>query len=604
VPAVPPSLLRFLGLAALALLVYSPAIGGAFLWDDTDWIVGAEPLRSGRGLWQIWFEPGAVVQYYPLTYTSWWLDVQLWGLDPLPFHVENVLLHALVATLLGELMRQLKLPGAGLAALLFTLHPVHVESVAWLTERKNVLSGVGYLGSLMAYVSFLQGRRRGRWALALGLFALALAAKTTTVTLPLVLVLLTWWSSGGLDRRRAAATLPFFALAALAAAVTIAMERHEGAVGHDWNLAPLERVALAGQVPWFYLAKLVWPHSLAFVYPRWGTDVASAWAFAPLLLLLGSGALLWRARRGPGRHALLALGSFWVALLPVSGWVDFYFMRYAFVADHFQYLPSLGVIALVAGTTTHVLRAPIVPNWLRPVPFVLVAAILGHASWSQAAMYRDLESLWRGTLARNESAWMPHTNLGNLLWARGEQAEALAHHRRALELYPDAFESLNFMGNELARQAAESGDPARLRDALEHFERARIVKPQDPMTDKNIGVMWSAVGEEAKALEAWTRGLTLEPGNLNLQCNLARLLAGAEDRSLRDGPRAVRIAEAITAAPAQRSAELLWLLTGAYSTAGRLQDARGAAADTLRAAEAEGHAELAQRARLLLDQLP
>jgi tetratricopeptide (TPR) repeat protein len=434
------------------------------------------------------------------------------------------------------------------------------------------------------------------------LFGLALAAKTSTVMLPVVLVLLTWWVTGELDRRRARAVLPFFALAALAAAVTILMERREGAAGHDWSLSWPERVVIAGRVPWFYLGKLVWPRSLAFVYPRWTTDEWTPWSFAPLLLLIGLVALMWRYRHGLGRHALVAFGSYWVVLLPVSCLVDFYFMRYAYVADHFQYLPSLGVIALVAGLGTHLLRTA--PSWARRAAVVLLAAALGGLTWSQAGMYRDLESLWVGTLARNERAWMPHTNLGHLLAARGRRSEAIAHHERALELYPDAFESLNFMGSELARRAAESGDPELVQSALRHFERARAVKPRDAMTDKNVGVMWSELGDEAKAIEAWTRGLALEPGNLNLMANLAHVLAGARDRSLRDGERAVQLAEAVTADPEQRSAEMLWLLTGAYTSAGRLQDARAAAKRTLQAAEREGREDLARRARIVLDQLP
>jgi tetratricopeptide (TPR) repeat protein len=602
VPRVAPFLLRFLALAGLALLVYSSAIGGSFLWDDTDWIVGAEPLRSRGGLARIWFEPGAVVQYYPLTYTSWWLDVQLWGLDPLPFHVENVLLHALTAALFGQLLRTLKIPGADVAALLFLLHPVHVESVAWLTERKNVLSGVLYVGALTAWIGYLRGGGRRSWGAALGLFALALAAKTTTVALPVVLVLLTWWVTGGVDWRRAKALVPFFVLAALASVMTIVMERHEGAAGHDWGLSWSERAEIAGRVPWFYLGKLVWPHPLAFVYPRWETGGATAMSLAPLAVLLVFAAVAWRHRGGWGRPVLLGFGSFWVALLPVSGLIDFYFMRYAYVADHFQYLPSLGVIALVAALGAHLARNS--PAWRRAVPVVLLAVLLGGASWRQAGMYRDLESLWRGTLARNERAWMPHTNLGHLLAARGLREDAIAHHERALELYPDAFESLNFLGSELARQAAESGDPERVQRALRHFERARAVKPKDPMTEKNIGVMWRDLGDEARALEAWERGLALEPDNLNLRCNLASLLAGADDRTLRDGPRAVQLAESVTADPAQRTAELLWLLTGAYVTAGRTGDARTAATETLQAARLEGHQELARRARRVLEQLP
>ncbi len=342
--------------AALVLIVatlaaYVPAMQGGFIWDDDDYVTDNAALRSLAGLAAIWLQPGAVPQYYPLTFTSLWLDYQLWGVAPAGYHVVNVLLHGTNAVLVWLVLRRLALPGAWLAAMVFALHPVHVESVAWITERKNVLSGAFYLGALLAYLRFAglgapaaEAERWRSYALAVALFVCALLSKTVTCTLPAVILLLLWWKRGRVTRAEASATVPLFVVGACLALVTIWMERtHVGAQGAAWLLSPIDRALIAGRAVWFYAATLAWPHPLTFVYPRWEIDAGAWWQYLFPLAAAAVTALLFFARARIGRGPLVAVLCFGVTLAPALGFVDVYPMRYSFVADHYQYLASVAV---------------------------------------------------------------------------------------------------------------------------------------------------------------------------------------------------------------------------------------------------------------------
>jgi hypothetical protein len=281
----------------LALTIYSPAMRGEFLWDDDAHVTKNATLRSVDGLRQIWTEMGATPQYYPLTHTSYWIEYQLFGkgagaatLDPLVFHITNILLHALGATLLWFILRRLRVPGAWLAAAVFAVHPVNVESVAWISERKNVLSGAFFFGSILAYLRFeaigldgLRVRPRDNWnvyALSLVLFVCALLSKTVVCSMPAVVLLLLWWKRGRLRLADVLPLVPYFVIGIAMAALTSNMERHHVIGEHyaigDWSVTPVQRVLIAGRAVWFYLMKLVLPLELTFTYPRWNVNPADA----------------------------------------------------------------------------------------------------------------------------------------------------------------------------------------------------------------------------------------------------------------------------------------------------------------------------------------
>ena len=332
-----------------ALVAYRPALPGDVLWDDDQYVSENPLLFASDGLWRIWARPSESPQYYPLVFSSFWLEAHLWGLSTFGLHLVNVLLHALNAILLWFVLRRLRVPGAWLAGAMFALHPVQVESVAWITERKNVLSGVFFLLSVAAYVRFADERRRPLYVAALLCFLCALLSKTATCFLPVVLLLLQWWKRTRLGRREALDLLPFFCVGLLLGLATIHFEKHDvGAVGDEWALSWVERGLLANRALWFYVGKLLWPANLAFNYPRWEIDATTLWQYIFPGLTIAAVALGWRFRKRIGKAPAVALGCFVAGIAPVLGFFDVYYFRYSYVADHFLYHASMGLIPLVA----------------------------------------------------------------------------------------------------------------------------------------------------------------------------------------------------------------------------------------------------------------
>ena len=539
-------------LVGLTAGAYIPAMSGGFIWDDDDYVQDNLALRSLAGLGQIWFQPGTTRQYYPLVHTTYWLEYRLWGLDPTGYHVVNVILHALSAVLVWRLLIRLKVPGAWAAAALFALHPVHVESVAWITERKNVLSGAFYLSAAWAYLRCQEVRSPRLYWAALFLFAAALLSKTVTCTLPAALLLVLWWKGQTPMRRTAVALVPFFALGVAMSGVTVWMERHSvGAWGPEWDLSLVERGLIAGRALWFYAAKLLVPLELAFIYPRWEIDATAVWQYVYPAGALGVGGLLWAFRERWGRGGLTGALFFAGTLTPALGFFNFYPMLYSFVADHFQYLASLGLLALVAAGGHR--------TWTRlgrpaagPVALAVALALCGLLTWQQGQVYADLETLWRDTLKKNAGAWIAHNNLANILKergqldqaighyrqalllkpgsaqihlnladahrARGEPAAAMRHYGRALNAEPDRVETYLKLGNALLGQNAVA-------EAIEHYGRALRLAPDLALAHSNLGAALAIQRRDAEAIEHYRRALQLKPDFAEAHNNLGRLLA-------------------------------------------------------------------------------
>ena len=301
------------GAAAVLLLItfaaYVPALECGTIWDDDAYVLANPTLRSMDGLRQIWFQVDATPQYYPMVHTSYWLEYRLWGLAPAGYHLINILLHGISGVLVWKVLRMVGLGSvaAWVAAAVFSLHPVHVESVAWITERKNVLSGVFYLAAAIMYLRFA-GRRendsegdRYRWtwyAGSLMLFLCALLSKTVTCSLPAALLLVIWSKRKRVARSDVIALSPFFAIGITLGLLTLWLEKQVvGAKGPAWDLSLVERCLIAGRGVWFYLGRLIWPSQLTFIYPRWQIDIGSLGFPAAAALLV---VVLWRAR-GPHR---------------------------------------------------------------------------------------------------------------------------------------------------------------------------------------------------------------------------------------------------------------------------------------------------------------
>ncbi len=507
-------------MVGLILLAYLPALHGGMLWDD-DAYVTRPALQSLDGLGRIWFHFGTTAQYYPLLYSAFWVEHQFWGDSVLGYHMANVVLHAAAAFLVVLIVRRLALPGAWLAGFLFALHPVYVESVAWISEQKNTLSTVFYLASVLTYLHFDQTRRRPHYFLALGLFALALLSKTVTATLPAAILVILWWQRGRLSWRRDVLPLaPWLALGGAVGLLSAWMERKVvGAEGAQFTMTLGQHFVLAGRVIWFYVGKLLWPANLMFIYPRWTVDSGLGWQYLFPIAVLALGAALWviaRRTRGPLAAFLFFVGT----LVPVLGFLNVYPFIFSYVADHFQYVASLGIIIPAAAGLTLAARktAPVLPGAL--------VALLAVLTWMQSGAYRDAETLYRQTVERNPESWMAHNNLGGVLMRMpGRSAEAVTQFQRALLLEPGLAEAHNNLGLLL------SGMPGRTSDAIAEFQAALRLRPDYPEAHNNLGSTLSDIpGRLPEAMAEYEAALRISPDYADAHNNLGSALSENPDR--------------------------------------------------------------------------
>jgi tetratricopeptide (TPR) repeat protein len=497
------SILGLAALLALTLVAYSPAWRGGMLWDDDGHITPPQ-LRSAAGLFRIWFEFGASQQYYPVLHSAFWALHRIWGDNTLGYHLVTICLHAVSAWLLALILRRLKVAGAVLAAVVFALHPVHVESVAWISEMKNTLSGVFYLAAALAYLEFDSTRRKRYYALAAVAFGLALFTKSVTATLPLALLIVLWWRRGELRLHEDVVPLaPLLAVGAAAGLLTAWVERtFIGAAGTEFNLSVIERGLVAGRAMWFYATKLVWPSDLMFMYPKWRVDATAVSQYLFPLSLVGVVLALWWARRW-SRAPLAAVLFFLVALAPAAGLVSVFPFRYSYVADHFQYLASIGIITVLSAGIAHaakrLLTVPGLETWVAPVA---LAVPLGILTWTQAHNYVDSDTLYRATIRSNPTCWLAHHNLGVDLLKRGQSAEALAEFEEAVRIEPAALEAQQNLGSFLL-------DAGRPEEAVPHFEAALKARPDYPTAAFAMGKALATLGRMEGAIEYFNRTLSL-----------------------------------------------------------------------------------------------
>jgi tetratricopeptide (TPR) repeat protein len=543
------------------IIAYTPAWNGKPLWDDDAHITRPD-LRSLDGLGLIWFRPGATQQYYPLVHSVFWIEHKIWADATLGYHFTNILLHACAALLLVKILQRLQIPGAWLAGAIFALHPVQVESVAWIAELKNTLSGLCYLGAALVYLEFDRSRKRNLYIIALVLFIFGLASKTVVATLPAALLLVFWWKHEKLTWKcDLAPLLPFFVIGIAAGIFTASIE--SGFIGGhnpEFHFSWVDRFLIAGRAFWFYLGKLFWPANLVFIYPRWNVDRAVWWQYlfpAAALLLLVILVVVRRRGRGP----LVAMLYFGGTLLPALGFFDVYPFRYSFVADHFQYLASIGPIVLV---TTGLSAAF---DWLEgrklPVRQIVSAALLlllGALTWRQCAQYVDLETLWRTTLAKNPDAWLAHNNLGNSLLQAGRIDEAVSHFQRAVEINPNSPEAHNNLGNRLRQMGRTS-------ESLAQLEKAVEIDPKYAEGHNNLGNTLLAMGRAQDAIAHFNRALEIDPVYAEAHNNLgnALLTTGRTQDAVAHFDRALQINPTYAAAH--------YNLGNAFLQSGKLNDA-------------------------------
>ncbi|HXN49238.1 MAG TPA: tetratricopeptide repeat protein [Bryobacteraceae bacterium] len=502
---------------AAVVAAYWPALRGGLLWDDAAHVT-PPALQSLDGLWRIWFSLGATQQYYPLLHSAFWLEHRLWGDAVLGYHLANLAEHALAACLVVLIVRRLALPGAWLAGLIFALHPVSVEAVAWISEQKSTLSAVFFLSSALVYLGFDRTRCRSSYFWALGLFVLALLSKTVTATLPAALLVIFWWQRGRLDWRRDVRPLvPWFALGASAGLFTAWVERtFIGAQGAEFRLTPIQRLLVAARAVCFYAGKLIWPVNLTFSYPRWTIDPAVWWQYLYPLAILALAvalAIVARRRRGPLAVLLLFAGT----LFPALGFLNAFPFVYSFVADHFQYLASLALIVPFC-VVVQKLRIP-QPRAAGPLLAAALLLVLGALTWRQSGMYRNVETLWRTTLARNPESWMAHNNLGLALAEMpGRLPEAMAEYQAALRLKPDSAEAHNNLGSALSQIG-------RLADAVSEFQAALRIEADYSEARNNLGLVLAQMpGHAADAIAEQQAAVRLKPNEPRVHIALAHTL--------------------------------------------------------------------------------
>lgn len=502
--------LDWLILLLLPILCYSTSLGNEWIWDDDDYVTENPLLKDAGGLADIWFAPSKTPQYYPLVHTSFWIEHQIWGLSPAGYHFINILLHAIAALLLWRLLRLLEMPGAWLGAAIFAVHPVMVESVAWVTERKNVLSGVFYLAAAYAYMRYAKELRSKYLAFTVVFFACALLSKTVTASLPLALLLVCWWKKIPLSRNRVLPLLFLFVLGgAMGFFITAADEVSKvRAIGSEWDWTFLERCLIAGRAAWFYLWKLIAPIQLIFIYPRWDIDAGAWWQYLyPLSALLLLGILWWRSPQW-GRGPLVALLIFGGTLVPALGFLNVYPHLFSFVADHFQYHASIAMLSLFAALSYRLplgmnkddqrkfAEGPLSQPW-SPRAILLfgsVLLILGSLTLRQTWIYENETVLWEDNLERNPEAWIAHNNLGSLAFEERNFDKAKFHFEECLKLKQNYSRALNNLGLIYAQQ----GD---LKTAESNFLKAIEAEPDYVNARIRLAEIYMGQGRPKEATE-------------------------------------------------------------------------------------------------------
>ena len=561
-------------IAVVAFLVYSPSISGGFVLDDDQLLTENIFIKSSEGLYQFWCT-SKPVDYWPATNTTFWLEWRLWGMQSTGYHVTNLILHIVESWLIWVILRKLRIPGAFWAAIIFTVHPVNVEATAWIAQRKDVTAMLFFLLSILWYLKDLSqsmGDDNGsrcepaaysahgvcrlhfnRWYwMSLLAFVLAMLGKGSTAVLPALLLGIVWWMRP-LSRRDLVRIAPFFLVGVALAGVNVWFQSH--GIGKGIRTAGFtDRLAGAGCEVWFYLYKAVMPIDLSFVYRQWKIEAVNPLLWLPLLAALAVTAVLWVYRGSWGRPLLFAWGFFGVALVPVLGFTDVGFMKYSLVADRYQHIAIIGVIALAsAGLGGWQRRAHGGAYRVATVVAVVTVGALALLAMRQNGLYHDAKTLYEATLLKNSDCWMVRNNLGHAMANMGRLPEAMEQFKESLRLNPDYAEAhsnlafglmqtgqyekaikhcetaLRLKKNEYPEAHYNLGtaliNVGRLPEAIEHFEQALKLNPFYPDAENSLGSALLKTDRLAEALEHYKKALSLKPDFADAHFNLGSVLA-------------------------------------------------------------------------------
>lgn len=473
-------------LAAMIGVTFFPTIGAGFLSDDFAF-TSAQPVRDWNGLYYIWFHPLSLLHeghYWPLTYTTFWLEHKIWGYSSTGYHIANQFYHAAGCIMLWRLLLHLGVRGAWLAAAIFALHPVHAESVSWIIGRKDILASFFYFATVFAYVRYMETGERNKYVLAIGLSTLGLLCKSVGLTLPLALLIWHWWKRGRFTVNDCLRVAPFFVIAfGINFADFVTYKSLESVYFSHTNT---QRVLIAARALWFYFGKLIWPDDLAGIYTRWHVTDEDFIGWGALFGALAMLIVLWQTRKRFGRAPLAAAAFFTLTLSPVLGLVDYGYQQFAFVADRYQYLASTSVMVLFAASLAHGARklratkfANINANLWGGAQLALIAALLciyGALSWRQAGYYEDSVTYYRHVISINPKARQANAGIGEWHQTRGDYEKALEHYTNEYEL------------------AKETSDKIRINKAL-----------------VNIGFVYELTGEFDRAESYYRQAIRISP---------------------------------------------------------------------------------------------
>jgi len=516
-------------LVVMTVMAYQPATQCGYVWDDDVWLTKNPLLTAPDGLWRIWFSTNSPSQYFPMVYTTFRFEYALWGFEPFGYHLTNIALHAINVLLLWWLLSQLGIPGAWLAAAIFALHPVHVESVAWITERKNVLMTFFFFLSLLAWMRFgdrshLSRRAWPFYILSLLLYALALFSKTTACTLPAALVLSLWLKRIPFNAKRWLQIVPYVLLGMAMGMLAMWWEKyHQGTDPIALGLNPIERILIASHALWFYIGKLIWPVDLAFSYSRWKIDTTNLLQYGWLLACLIVTWSIWQGRDKLGRGPIAAITFFVATLSPMLGFLSLYTFFYTYVADHYQYVASIGPIALAAAVGYRIENRFFTGRRkdITTVVAILILATLGTLTWRQCHVYKNPETLWRDTLEKSPDSWMANHYMGAISKAQGKLDQAANYYRQTIVIKPNYVPGYNNLGNILLAQG-------RLDQAISCYRQAVRIKPvhrEHALAHYNLGSALMAQGKLDEAISHFHQALQIKPNFADAHNNLGSILA-------------------------------------------------------------------------------
>lgn len=552
---------------AATLVAYIPAMRAGFVWDDDVYVTDNPLLVDSDGLFRIWFSQDSPSQYFPMVFTSFRLEYKIWGLNPTGYHITNVILHIINVILLWLLLRRLSIPAAWLAAAVFALHPVNVESVAWITERKNVLMALFFFSSLLVWLRFvnLSNKSKNAWLsylLSLLLYAFALLSKTTACTMPAALLLILWLKHTRIDTKRWLQITPYVVLGMAMGVLTVWWEQHHQGTGRlELGMNAPARLLIACRAVLFYLSKLIWPADLTFSYPKWEIEPTDPLQYIWVLACVVVAVCIWHWRKMLGRGTVAAVLFYVATLFPMLGVFTLYTFRYTYVADHYQYLAGIGPITLAAAVGCFLTKHR--DKWTKAFATVLAASILvilGFLTWNQCRSYKNGQTLWQDTLRKNNRSFMAYNNLGSILHSQGDVNRAISYFNQSIKIYPDHAEAYY-----------------------------------------NLGCAFVSQGDFNRAISYFNQAIKVYPDYAKAYNNLAFTLAAHPDPAVREPNKAIYLANHAIQLQRHTDPATLDTLAVAYASAGQFEKAIATTEKALQMAVSYKKTKLADELRSRLD---